>query len=117
MDGVPIGVTGEDFPGEKLRKGALLGVRVTASDGELEGPAALALARVADTPPGALELAIEPAQPHRTEPIRAKVTKPATDVDEDTVSYEFRWSAGGMALNLPAATPSCPPGCSPSTRR
>ena len=110
VDGVPIGVTGEDLPGEKLRKGALLGVRVTASDGELEGPAALALARVADTPPGALELALEPARPHRTEPIRATVLKPAADVDEDPVSYEYRWSAGGVVLNLPAATAELPTG-------
>jgi hypothetical protein len=110
VDGVPIGVTGEDFPGEKLRKGALLGVRVTASDGELEGPAALALARVADTPPGPLEIALEPKEPHRTEPVRAKVVKPATDVDEDPVSYEYRWSAGGVALNLPLASAELPPG-------
>ena len=110
VDGVPIGVTGESFPGEKLRKGALLGVRVVASDGELEGPAALALARVADTPPGPLEIAIEPDEPHRGEPIRVKVTKPATDVDEDTVSSEFRWTVGGKTLNLPVAALELPTG-------
>ena len=110
VDGVPIGVTGESLPGEKLRKGALVGVRVVASDGELEGPAALALARVADTAPGPVEIAIEQKAPHRAEPIRVKVTKPATDVDEDPISYEYHWSVGGNPLNLPVATAELPTG-------
>ena len=110
VDGVPIGVTGETLPGEKLRKGALVGVRVVASDGELEGPAALALARVADTPPGPVEIAIEQTAPHRVEPIRVKITRPATDVDDDPVSYEYRWSVDGNALNLPSATAELPTG-------
>ena len=83
---------------------------MTASDGELEGPAGLALARVADTPPGPMEVALEPAEPHRTEPVRAKVTKPAVDVDEDPVSYEYRWTVGGVALNLPVSAAELPTG-------
>jgi hypothetical protein len=109
VDGVPIGITGENFPGEKLRKGALVGVRVTASDGELEGPQALALARVADTPPGPLEVALEPAAPRRDRPIVAKIVKPATDVDEDPISYEYRWSVNGEPRNLPAGAAELPP--------
>ncbi|HET6440052.1 MAG TPA: FG-GAP-like repeat-containing protein [Anaeromyxobacter sp.] len=110
VDGVPIGVTGDSLPGEKLRKGALVGVRVVASDGELQGPAALALARVADTPPGPVEIAIEQDKPHRSEPIRVKITKPATDVDEDPVSYEYRWVVTGTVQNLPAASAELPTG-------
>jgi uncharacterized lipoprotein YmbA len=110
VDGVPIGVTGEKLPGEKLRKGALVGVRVVATDGELEGPAALALARVSDTPPGPLEIAVEPQKPHRGEPIKVAIVKPATDVDEDPVAYEYRWSVNGNPLNLPAATAELAPG-------
>jgi len=110
VDGVPIGVSGESLPGEKLRKGALVGVRVVASDGELDGPAALALARVADTAPGPVEIALEQKAPHRGEPIRVKVTKPATDVDEDPITYEYRWSVAGNPANLPAATAELPTG-------
>jgi outer membrane protein assembly factor BamB len=110
VDGVPIGVTGDKLPGEKLRKGALVGVRVVASDGELEGPAALALARVADTPPGPLEIAVEPQKPHRAEPIKVAIPKPATDVDEDAIAYEYHWTVNGAALNLPAATAELPTG-------
>ena len=110
VDGVPIGVTGENLPGERLRKGALVGVRVVASDGELEGPAALALARVADTPPGPVEVAIEGEAHRRTEPIRVKIVKPATDVDEDPVSYEYRWWVNGVPLNLPLSTAELPTG-------
>ncbi len=110
VDGVPIGITGEALPGEKLRKGALLGVRVTASDGELEGPAALALARVADTPPTKVEIAIEGEVHRRAEPIRVKIVKPGTDVDEDPVGYEYRWSVNGAPLNLPLSSAELPTG-------
>jgi hypothetical protein len=110
VDGVPIGVTGENFPPEKLRKGALVGVRVVASDGELDGPAALAFGRVTDTAPGKVEVALEQDQPRRTEPIRVKIVKPATDVDDDPLTYEYRWSVNGTALNLPAGTAELPTG-------
>jgi hypothetical protein len=110
VDGVPIGVTGERFPGEKLRKGALVGVRVVASDGELDGPAALALGRVVDTAPGPVQVALELDRPRRTEPLRVKIVKPAADVDEDPVGYEYRWTVAGTPLNLPVGTAELPTG-------
>ncbi len=110
VDGVPIGVTGEQLPGEKLRKGALIGVRVVANDGELDGPAALALGRVVDTAPGPVEIALELDRPRRTEPVRVKIVKPAADVDEDPVTYEYRWTVAGTPLNLPVSTAELPTG-------
>lgn len=110
VDGVPIGVSGEQLPGEKLRKGALVGVRVVATDGELDGPAALALGRVIDTAPGPVEIALELDRPRRSEPVRVKIVKPAADVDDDPVTYEYRWTVAGTPLNLPAATAELPTG-------
>ena len=108
VDGVPMGITSDTFPGEKLRKGALLGVSVVASDGELTGPATLALARVADTPPGPVEIALDPPMPRRGAPITVKLLKPATDADDDPLSYEYRWTVDGTALNLPLSSAALP---------
>ncbi|HEY6101575.1 MAG TPA: VCBS repeat-containing protein, partial [Anaeromyxobacter sp.] len=53
LDGLETGVQGDRFPGNLLRRGALLSARAIASDGELTGPPALVQARVGDTPPSA----------------------------------------------------------------
>jgi hypothetical protein len=105
QDGLETGVLGETFPGDRLRKGALLTARVIATDGELRGPAATAQARVGDTAPGALVARLEPALPKVTEPVRARVEQPAVDVDGDALRYHHRWTVDGAPVNLPLGAP------------
>jgi len=110
LDGVDTGVTGESFPAEKMKKGALLGARVVASDGEREGPPALGVARVLDTPPGPLVASLEPAAPGRAEAVRVRIDRPAEDLDGDTLVYRHAWKVGGQARNLPASAAELPAG-------
>ncbi|MGC3996569.1 MAG: FG-GAP-like repeat-containing protein [Anaeromyxobacter sp.] len=110
LDGLPLGVEGDTLPGAKLKKGALVGARVTASDGELSGPSTLVQVRVGNTAPGTPVAAVEPASPRRTVPVRARVATPAEDVDGDALSYHYRWIVAGRPLNLAAALSELPAG-------
>ncbi len=110
LDGLETGVTGETFPGDRLRRGLLLTARVIASDGELDAPPALADARAANTAPGPLAAALEPGVPRRTDAVRAAVVQPATDVDGDPLTLRHRWLVDGKPLPLPAAAAEVPAG-------
>jgi hypothetical protein len=109
QDGLESG-SGDTYPGDRLRKGALLTARVVPDDGEAHGPAAVAQARVGDTPPGPTAVALEPARPARTDAIHARITQPATDPDGDPIAYQYRWTVGGEVRNLPAGTAALPAG-------
>jgi outer membrane protein assembly factor BamB len=108
LDGLETGVTGETFPGDRLRKGLLLTARVVASDGELDSARALAVARVANTMPGPLVAALDPAAPRRTDTLRAQILKQATDVDGDKLAYRYRWTLQGKPLPLPLSAAEVP---------
>jgi hypothetical protein len=108
LDGLETGVSGESFPGDRLRRGLLLAARVVATDGEADSAPALAEARVANSPPSALVVALEPAMPRRTDVLRALVVKPATDVDGDRLVQHHRWSLGGRPLPLPLGAAEVP---------
>lgn len=108
LDGLETGVTGDRFPGDRLRKGLLLTARVIASDGELDSAPALAEGRVANTMPGPLVAALDPALPRRTGSLRAQVVKPATDVDGDRLVYRYRWTLQGKPLPLPLSAAEVP---------
>jgi hypothetical protein len=108
LDGLETGVQGERFPANLLRRGALLGVRVLASDGELTGPPALAQARVGDTAPGAARVSVEPETPGRADTLRARLDAPASDEDGDPVVYRYRWTVDGQPRNLPASAAQLP---------
>src|SRR5512135_2145006 len=85
LDGADTGVQGDRFPASLLRRGALLTVRAVASDGELTGPAAAVQARVADTPPDAPRVSLEPAEPGRAD-VEARLDAPAMDPDGDPIT-------------------------------
>jgi hypothetical protein len=108
LDGLETGVQGETFPANLLRRGALLGVRVAASDGQLSGPPALAQARVGDTAPGVARISLEPATPGRADTLRARLDAPASDEDGDPVVYRYRWTVDGQPRNLPASAALLP---------
>ncbi len=110
LDGVATGVTGESFPGDRLRHGMLLTARVIASDGELDSAPALAEAQVVNTAPGALVIAVDPPTPRRTTPLRARILKPAADVDGDRLVYRYRWTVDGKPLALPLSAAEVPAG-------
>ncbi|HEX9402133.1 MAG TPA: FG-GAP-like repeat-containing protein [Anaeromyxobacter sp.] len=100
LDGLETGVQGDKFPGNLLRRGALLTARAVASDGELTGPPALVQARVGDTAPVAPQVSLEPATPGRADTLRARVDVPATDLDGDPIVYRYRWTVDGQPRNL-----------------
>ena len=108
LDGLETGVEGDKFPGNLLRKGALLTARAVASDGQLTGAPALAQARVGDTAPVAPQVSLEPATPGRADTIRARVDVPANDLDGDPIVYHHRWTVDGQARNVPLASALLP---------
>lgn len=110
LDGLDTGITGEAFPADRLRRDALLTARAVASDGELTGPPGTGQARVGDTPPGPLQIALEPATPARSEAIRARIQAPAVDPDGDPLTYRYTWKVDGAPRNLPAGTSILQPG-------
>lgn len=110
FDGLETGVTGDTFPGDRLRSGLLLTARVVASDGELSAPPAMADGRVSNTPPGLAAVALEPPMPRRTDTIRVHVVKPAVDPDGDPIVYRQRWLVDGKPLPLPGGAEELPAG-------
>lgn len=110
LDGLETGVAGEVFPADRLRRGALLTARVVASDGELTGPPGIAQTRVGDTPPGPVQIALEPQRPARTDAVRARIEVPAVDLDGDPLVYHYAWKVDGAPRNLPAETAVLPAG-------
>ncbi len=110
LDGLETGISGETFPGDRLRKGSVVKAQVAASDGEMTGPPATAQARVGDTAPGALQVSLEPKSPGRADQVHARVDSPAQDTDGDPLVYRYRWKVNGAPLNLPLATLTLPAG-------
>jgi hypothetical protein len=104
LDGLETGVTGDVFPADRLKRNGLLVARAVASDGELTGPSGTAQARVGDTPPGPVQIGIEPASPGRADVVRARIEAPATDPDGDPLVYRYAWKVDGQPRNLPAST-------------
>ena len=71
---------------------------------------------MANTMPGPLVAALDPASPRRTDTLRARILKPATDVDGDPLVYRYRWTLEGKPLPLPLSAAEVPAsGCSAST--
>jgi hypothetical protein len=108
LDGLETGVSGEKLGGELLRKGALVTARVVASDGELDAKPVFASARVADTAPGGVAIAVEPKAPRRTDRISVRLERPAADVDGDPIVYRHRWTVAGVARNQPLELAALP---------
>ncbi|HZZ85408.1 MAG TPA: FG-GAP-like repeat-containing protein [Anaeromyxobacteraceae bacterium] len=108
LDGLPTYVQGDTFPPEKLRKGQLLSLRAVAVDTATESALATAEARVVDTPPGPVTLALEPAQGTRQDVFVARLLRPASDADGDPIAYRYRWFVDGQPRNLPLSAMQFP---------
>jgi hypothetical protein len=100
-DGKPLPAEGEVLDGGYVKKRSRLQVTVVARDGEHEGPPASAEAVVASSPPGAAQVALEPAVPEVGAPLRARLARPASDRDGDPPSYRYRWLRDGVAVSVP----------------
>ncbi len=99
-DDVPAATT-PTIPSSELRKGEVWRVRVTPTDGALDGPAAEAQVAVRDSPPTAPAIALAPLQPTIDDDIHVTVTKPSTDADGDRIRYRYAFLVDGAPQSLP----------------
>ncbi|BDG10434.1 FG-GAP repeat domain-containing protein [Anaeromyxobacter paludicola] len=104
VDGQPrnLPLSAAQFPARVARKHQKVAVEVRAFDGELEGPAARAEVILANAPPAAPPVAIQPKAPRRGRPLRAVLLAEAADADGDRLAYRYAWTKNGKPLPLPA---------------
>ena len=79
-----------------LRKHDTVRVVVTPWDGELAGPPAYGECVVANTPPGAPQIVLEPAEPSALRGAAVTIVRPSTDHDGDAVNYRYAWFRDGV---------------------
>ena len=94
-------ITGDTVVAAETQKGEVWRVVVTPQSGEDEGPSAEAVVTIRNSLPVA-EVSVAPAIPLATEDVVA--TASAEDVDEDEVSFSYRWLVGGEATSYSDAT-------------
>jgi hypothetical protein len=80
-----------------LRKGDLIRVKVTPSDGKIEGePFLSSPVKILNSPPLIGEIRIEPATAYADNDLKAVVK--SNDADGDDVSYDYQWKKNGTVL-------------------
>jgi hypothetical protein len=80
-----------------FRKGDLIRVKVTPSDGKKEGSTFLSdPVRILNSPPEIQELWIEPKMVYANDPIRVHVK--GHDPDGDSIYYTYQWEKNGAVL-------------------
>lgn len=79
-----------------LRKHDTVRVVVTPWDGELAGPPAHGECLVANTPPTAPQIALEPADPTAPRGVTVALRKPSSDRDGDQLKYRYAWFRDGL---------------------
>ena len=80
-----------------FRKGDLIRVKVTPSDGKKEGGTFLSdPVRILNSPPEIQELWIEPKMVYANDPIRVHVK--GRDPDGDSIYYTYQWEKNGAVL-------------------
>jgi hypothetical protein len=80
-----------------FRKGDLIRVKVTPSDGKKEGGTFLSdPVRILNSPPKIQELWIEPKMVYANDPIRVHVK--GHDPDGDSIYYTYQWEKNGAVL-------------------
>lgn len=96
----------EEIIGEKettlksgnFKKGDLIRVRVTPTDGKAEGVSFLsAPARILNSPPIIQQLWIEPKVAYVTDRLKANLK--GSDADGDFIYYTYQWEKNGVVLN------------------
>ncbi len=81
----------------KLRKGDLVQVRVTPSDGKINGtPFLSAGVKILNSPPVIEEVRIEPRVAYVNDSLKALIQ--CSDADGDSVHYTYQWEKNGIFL-------------------
>lgn len=105
VNGVPRGADSPTLSAVSYARGDSVSLRVTPFDGLVTGPAVtVGPVVVANAPPGAPGLVIEPAEPYARDPLLCRVATPSVDPDGDAVSYTFSWLGPLGPLTTPITT-------------
>jgi hypothetical protein len=93
-----IGENRNSLKSGNFKKGELIQVRVTPSDGKINGPPFLsAPVKIVNSPPVIPEVWIEPKVAYVTD--RLKVNVKNSDPDGDVIYYTYQWERNGVVLN------------------
>jgi hypothetical protein len=85
------------LPKGNFKKGDLIQVKVTPSDGKAEGKPFLSeQARVLNSPPVIQEVRVEPKIAYVTDQLRVQVK--SSDIDGDSIYYSYQWESNGALL-------------------
>lgn len=90
-------LTQETVPGSKVVSGDTWRVRVTPSDGELEGDTVSVQAVIGNHAPVIASISVEPASPTAATGLQASIE--ATDADGDDVTVSYAWQRNGQATS------------------
>jgi parallel beta-helix repeat protein len=79
---------------------------VTPNDGEVDGESASDQVLILNSPPGAPEVQMTPAEPYTDDDLVCTVISQATDLDQDTIIYTYEWyrDSGTGYLLIPELT-------------
>lgn len=93
-----VGETKNSLSSKTFKKGDLIRVRVTPSDGKVNGnPFLSAPARILNSPPVIQEVWIEPKVAYVTDRLKANLK--SFDQDGDFIYYTYQWEKNGVVLN------------------
>lgn len=96
VDGVPSGTEAE-LPASNFQKGQQVQVVVTVADDESETAFTSTALTIGNTPPTLSQVQATPPSPRVDEPIACAPVDGA-DIDEDPLSYRYRWYVDGREL-------------------
>ena len=93
-----IGETKNSLSGKTFKKGELIRVKVTPSDGKVNGkPFLSAPTRILNSRPVIQEVWIEPKVAYVTDRLKANLK--SSDQDGDFIYYTYQWEKNGVVLN------------------
>jgi len=94
------GRTASLVPADETAAGETWTVRVTPSDGEVDGDYGEASVTIGNTAPSAPAVAITPSDPvERVDELLCQVAGASTDADGDAVAYAVTWDVDGAAYS------------------
>ena len=95
---LPLDAAADTLPGSQVLRADQLEVEVVAVGDGMRGPAGTASAEVANTPPGAAQVVLEPSAAPAGVPLHAVVRSVAADLDGDSVAHRFQWRRNGQVV-------------------
>ena len=91
------GANGKTLSSDHFKKGDSISIRVTPSDGKLQGrETSSGPVRILSSPPVVTSVTIEPELPRRNSVLKASVV--ASDPDGDTIAFSYQWVKNGAVL-------------------